>query len=456
MRKIVFSILLFLVFAVCHADDSLDSVLNKMREINCYMGSAVYESAEKPEQYSLYEIVRDSCTKAELEKLLRDKNGVVRSYALQALVERNEKLDWDKIALGSLSDTESIETMFGCIVFTERVGDIFLDMIENLISQEAKDKIDIQLLETQSPLLHAYKLLHSDKKSQGFYELTRKWALAGNENAIFSLAKYQKKEDYPLVLSLNNKERKYLFFKACPYILNDSLKPFFAEYMDSILPSKYFYNEWKEFYKSLAMFKDDFSKKELRKVFSSRTNRNIRKYHLGFIAEALETYTDGFYDDILFEMWEKYHVVKLDSAKNLLEHDKKRALDCMVSALKNSDEYIHGSGILSFCIENLLDENYDVGKIFVKELPELSGFGFNEFFEQIKRFEDDSVDKALLKRLRKEKNGYVAIPIYDYLLSKKNPSFNKNVLEIYNKNKSRYMDWVEKDARKTLEKWNLL
>ena len=78
MRKIVFSILLFLVFAVCHADDSLDSVLNKMREINCYMGSAVYESAEKPEQYSLYEIVRDSCTKAELEKLLRDKNGVDR------------------------------------------------------------------------------------------------------------------------------------------------------------------------------------------------------------------------------------------------------------------------------------------------------------------------------------------------------------------------------------------
>lgn len=30
------------------------------------------------------------------------------------------------------------------------------------------------------------------------------------------------KEDYPLVLSLNNKERKYLFFKAYPYILNDS------------------------------------------------------------------------------------------------------------------------------------------------------------------------------------------------------------------------------------------
>ena len=204
------------------------------------------------------------------------------------------------------------------------------------------------------------------------------------------------------------------------------------------------------------MFKDDFSKKELRKVFSSRTNRNIRKYHLGFIAEALETYTDGFYDDILFEMWEKYHVVKLDSAKNLLEHDKKRTLDCMVSALKNSDEYIHDSGVLSFCIENLLDENYDVGKIFVKELPKLSGFGFNEFFEQIERFEDDSVDKALLKRLRKEKNGYVAIPVYDYLLSKKNPLFNKNVLEIYNKNKSSYVDWVEKDARKTLEKWNLL
>ena len=54
-----------------------------------------------------------------------DKNGVIRAYAIQALVERDEKADYDKIALDSLSDTEKIEAMFGCIVSNEMVRIVF-------------------------------------------------------------------------------------------------------------------------------------------------------------------------------------------------------------------------------------------------------------------------------------------------------------------------------------------
>ena len=440
----------------CHAANDLDSVLNKMRETNCYMGGAVSEDGHTPYQYSLYEIVRDSATKSELKNLLSDKNGVIRAYALQALIERNEKMDWDKIALNALSDTEEIDTQFGCIVMNEKVGDIFLYLLENHISQNTKDQIDIQLLKTQSPFLHTTELLHSDKKSEELYALTKNWALTGNKGAIFSLAKYQKKEDYELILSLKDKKENHLFFKACPYILNESLKPFFSEYMDSILPSKYCYTEWRDFYKSLAMFKDDFSKNELRKVFSSRTNKNIQKYHLEFITEALSTYTDGFYDDILFEMWENYNAVNLGTAKNLYSHDKARALSCMVSTLNNSDKYFSQTDTLAFSIETLLNENYDIRGIFIKKLPNLSIGVFEEFFKQINRFADVSVDEALLKRLKTEKNGYVALPIYEYLLSKKNSSFNTQILKIYEKNKATYRDWVEQGAKNSLEKWGIL
>ena len=456
MEKVIFLLIFVLSFVSCHAETGIDSALKKMRETNCYMGSAVSEAGEMPEQYELYETVRDTATTKQLEKLLSDKNGVIRAYAIQALVERDEKIDYDKIALDSLSDTEKIETMFGCIVSDERVGDIFLEKLEGKISQKTKDEIDMRLLKNKSPLIHALELLHGDKKSEELYALTRKWALDGNGNAIFALAKYKKKEDYDLILSLKDKKEKILFFKACPYILNDSLKPFFSEYMDSILPSNYYGAEWRSFYKSLVMFEDDFSKSELRKVFSSRTNRNIRKYHLAFIADALGSYNDGFYDDILFEMWEKYDAMNLDIAENLYGHDKKRALSCMVLTLNNADEYFSKTDTLSFSIETLLNEKYDIRKIFIKKLPRLSISVFDEFFKQIRRFADDDVDEALLRRLKTEQNGYVALPIYDYLLSKKNPIVTEQVRKIYEKNKPLYKDWEEQGARKALEKWGAL
>lgn len=456
MEKVIFLLIFVLSFVSCHAVEDIDSVLKKMRETNCYMGSAVSDAGETPGQYKLYEIVRDSATTGQLEKLLSDKNGVIRAYAIQALVERDEKADYDKIALDSLSDTEKIEAMFGCIVSNEMVGDIFLEMLKGRISKKTQDEIDRRLLKSKSPLIHTLELLHGDKKSAELYELTRKWALDGNDNAVFALAKYQKKEDYELILSLKDKKEKFLFFKACPYILNDSLKPFFSEYMDSILPSNYYGAEWRSFYKSLAMFKDDFSKRELRKVFSPRTNKNIRKYHLAFIADALCPCGDGFYDDILFEMWEKYDAVNLDIAENLYGCDKNRALSCMVSTLNNADEYFNKTDTLSFSIETLLDEKYDIRKIFIKKLPGLSISVFDEFFKQIRRFADDDVDAALLNRLKTEQNGYVALPIYDYLLSKKNPLVTGHVLKIYEKNKPLYKDWVEQGARKTLEKWGAL
>ena len=61
-----------------------------------------------------------------------------------------------------------------------------------------------------------------------------------------------------------------------------------------------------------------------------------------------------------------------------------------------------------------------------------------------------------MNRLKNEQNGYVALPIYDYLLSKKNPLVTGHVLKIYEKNKPLYKDWGEQGARKTLEKWGAL
>ncbi len=446
----------FLINLGLSAQSDLTHILNKMTQINCYMGPAVYESGEKPEQYSLYEILRKTATKDQLKSLLSHKNGVIRAYSLQALIARNEEMDWDAIALASFSDTEKVETQFGCLGGKESVGDIFLDLLVQKISPQTKKEIQKELLRKRSASLYTIDILFSQEKDPDFYPLLKEWALEGNEYAIFALAKYQKQEDYQLVLSLKDKNDKYLFFRACPYILNDSLKPYFQDYMDSILPSKFYDNEWEYFYKSLAMFKDDFSKNLLKKVFSSKTNKNIRKYHLDYMVQALSPYTDGFYDDILFHMWKNYHAVNIDVAKNLYARNKNQTLDSMISTLNHSEKYFDKTETLAFSIESLLKEGTDVGAIFIKKLPNLSVSVFEEFFRQINRFDNDSVNSALLNRLKTETNGYIIIPVYDHLLSKKNQKINRKVLKIYTKNKSKYKDWTQKDVQKTLEKWGLL
>jgi len=131
----------FLINLGLSAQSDLTHILNKMTQINCYMGPAVYESGEKPEQYSLYEVLRNTATKDQLISLLSHKNGVIRAYSLQALVARNEEMDWDAIALASFSDTEKVETQFGCLGGKESVGDIFLDLLVQKISPQTKKEI---------------------------------------------------------------------------------------------------------------------------------------------------------------------------------------------------------------------------------------------------------------------------------------------------------------------------
>ena len=88
-------------------------------------------------------------------------------------------------------------------------------------------------------------------------------------------------------------------------------------------------------------------------------------------------------------------------AKNLYNHDKNRALDCMVATVNNSDEYVLDfEKFVAFCIETLLNENYDVKQIFIKKLPDITVSSFKDFFKYLNRFADDSVDQALLNHLK--------------------------------------------------------
>ena len=51
---------------------------------------------------------------------------------------------------------------------------------------------------------------------------------------------------------------------------------------------------------------------------------------------------------------------------------------------------------------------------------------------------DEKIVAAMEKRLNKETNPYIAIPIYKYLVSLNDKSINDYLIKTYNKNKNKY------------------
>ncbi|MBQ1592465.1 MAG: hypothetical protein II077_10565, partial [Treponema sp.] len=204
-------------------------------------------------------------------------------------------------------DYEEVWFMNYDLIYTVLAGDYFFKtLFDKKLTKDEQYKIKLELIKKQSKLSFAQKMLHDQEKSNELYEATRKWALTGNADAIFSLAKYKKEQDLHLIELLKDKD-KGLFFKACLYNLSASQKPFLREYMLSIMAEKYRNSERDDFYKLIAAYHDGFSKEIFNMAFSNKVSKDIQKHHLESIYEAIKGYQDDFYYDYIKKLQTEYN-----------------------------------------------------------------------------------------------------------------------------------------------------
>ncbi|MBQ2464155.1 MAG: hypothetical protein II507_04115 [Treponema sp.] len=284
-----------------------ESLLDQLRQANTFENEHIGDGGQKSNLYAAAQELVNLCTDSELVKLLSDKSPVVKCYAACFVQDKNLKADWYQILLKETSDYEEVYFENYDLISTVLVGDYFLKtLFDKKLTKDEQYKIKLELIKKQSKLSFAKKMLHDQEKSNELYEATRKWALTGNADAIFSLAKYKKEQDLHLIELLKDKD-KGLFFKACLYNLSASHKPFLKEYMLSIMAEKYRNSERDDFYKLIAAYHDNFSKEIFDMAFSNKVSKDIQKYHLESIYEAIKGYQDGFYYDYIKKLQTEYN-----------------------------------------------------------------------------------------------------------------------------------------------------
>ncbi|MBP5438174.1 MAG: hypothetical protein J6Y30_09360 [Treponema sp.] len=304
-KKISFIFLLTACIAIFA--QTKESLLEQLRQANTFENEHIGDGGQKSNLYAAAQELVNLCNDSELVKLLSDKSPVVKCYAACFVQDKNLKADWYQILLKETSDYEEVYFENYDLISTMLVGDYFLKtLFDKKLTKDEQYKIKLELIKKQSKLSFAKKMLHDQEKSNELYEATRKWALTGNADAIFSLAKYKKEQDLHLIELLKDKD-KGLFFKACLYNLSASHKPFLKEYMFSIMAEKYRNSERDDFYKLIAAYHDNFSKEIFDMAFSNKVNKDIQKYHLESIYEAIKGYQDGFYYDYIKKLQTEYN-----------------------------------------------------------------------------------------------------------------------------------------------------
>lgn len=418
MKKTIFLAFLFLFLSCTNVfSNKKEDFLKKLRSANRYEGSLIGGFAQKSELYEDAEELMSLCSDSEILMLLNDKCPVVKCYAAKFIQDRNIEADWYNILLKQAEDYTGVQDFSFCIISECYAGDFVLNsLFSKKLTESEQNKLKLELIKKQSKLNFANSILLSQDMSDELYAATRDWALKGNANAIFSLAKYKKDEDLQLIDSLKDKDID-LFFKACQYNTRESLKPFLEEYMRSIMPKEHFYTEWKSFYKLVAVYHDDFSKKIFRLAFFDKVTAGIRKYHLEFIYDAIKDYLDGFYDDYLKIFWTKYNWVDKEIIDYFLLTDKEFALEGLKTTLLNSNEYFFDTETLDYIIKAAYKNKIDLTEYFARAIREDGVSTFEVYMNNMDCLQagNKTIVDAVKARLENESNRYVTGPLTKYL-----------------------------------------
>ncbi len=418
MKKAFFLAFLFLFLSCTNVSrKKKEDILQKLRSANRYEDSVIGEGARKSKRYKDAEELMNLCSDREIIKLLNDKSPVVKCYAATFIQDRDIKANWYNILLKQAEDYSEVDFLLGDIGVVYYAGDFVLNsLFSKKLTESEQNKLKLELVKKQSKLNFANSILLSQDMSDELYAATREWALKGNANAIFSLAKYKKDEDLQLIDSLKDKDID-LFFKACQYNTRESLKPFLTEYMRSIMPKEHFYTEWKSFYKLVAVYHDDFSKKIFRLAFFDKVTAGIRKYHLEFIYDAIKDYLDGFYDDYLKILWTKHNLVDEEIIDYFLLTDKEFALEGLKTALLNSNEYFFDTETLDYIIKAAYKNKIDLTEYFARAIKEDSVTTLEIYMKNMDCVQagNKTIVNAVKARLENESNRYVTGPLTKYL-----------------------------------------
>lgn len=115
-----------------------------------YLGGCVGYECEVPDESVQYTFISQFAKSDELNELLYHPSGLVRCYALDALLEKG-KINYYKILKEKLTDESEVLEAHGCESFPVKVGDYY-ERLAGKISKSEKKEIDEMILNSTNNL----------------------------------------------------------------------------------------------------------------------------------------------------------------------------------------------------------------------------------------------------------------------------------------------------------------
>jgi hypothetical protein len=230
-------------------------------------GSAVGEAGQEPQQWRNFIFLKSVATTNDLLVLTDYKNPVVRCYAFYALAEQKHDSVYS-ILFRHLCDTSEVETLFGCIGSSEKVGDYFFETVypmskvqDTLLTSTQIHQIDSALLFGTNNKIYARSwLLTKTLPKMELYKRIKEIAI--NEHlpeSILALARFKNKDDIPLIRQyLNNEESRYYALYGVREFPDTAFYPELLNIFEQNWKEKYYdYPEWRILMQSLVKYPID-------------------------------------------------------------------------------------------------------------------------------------------------------------------------------------------------------
>jgi len=456
-------------------------IVKKIEKINILMGSAVGYSGAKPKQYENFEELKKNASRQELITLTNHSNGVVRSYSFWALAFY-KNVDLFSIIKDHINDSTQVETQFGCIRSTDKVGDFFINLVnpkhENSdikkLSQNEFNKLDSLLIHKENNLYASYKAIENAVPTEYLYPKVRELVVKhNNQSALVTLSKYKNPNDIEVILKNRAKdddgESGYFYtYRAIQNFPDSHFFPFLEKRLYETLDNDHFSNEWLELYTAIAAYKNEKSLALLTVPFTKVKHQNIKRYHIQFVYEAILTNKCELYNDLLWKIWQEEGIITVDGFEYLLQLNRAKTLELSKKEL-DPNYQIKNTKAIPKINQSIFSENLDENMLNFIVLNDKS-FAYNLISDKIanesvtnfeiyckKVFElkDSYFNETLFKRLKKEDNPHVYLQIVETLISFKDKSINKRILETRKGNKNMNLDWGSQSLDEILKKNNI-
>jgi len=455
-------------------------IVAKIEKVNELMGSAVYYAGIRPKQFDYFSQLQKKATKDELTELTNHPNGVVRCYSFWALTY-DSSLNLLPIVAGHIMDDANVNTQFGCIGSSEKVGDFFINLVTpNYVDVNSKKLDSSQFATIDSILIYTPNNLYSKQEAIRRAKLTERFYLRArdlvikdkNQEALVTLAKYQRRQDIPLILKnkIGNKlDDGYFFtYKAISEFPHPDFFPLLEQNLKQTLNDDHYSTEWRELYKAIASYKNNKALELLKIPFNQVKHENIREYHIDFVFGALQKFQSPLYDDLLWNIWANEKKISPEVFKYLSTKNPQRAIDLTKETLQLPEYYdftndlndYENMGNSEYLLQTMLDIILNQDRPFAIKVidrnllnEDISTFQF--FATKAAQIKDTSFVGQLFIRLEKDDNPHIYLRAAEALIEFNSNDINKRIANTKKVNSNLTKGWAGEEFNKLLKDKNI-